>query len=91
MPRMRREKMIRWVHRGLFAVAVPIEVVYPVGDPSEPCIEPATARLLDEVARRAEAGDLDYLRSVGSVFRAVKPRIPRTPSRRPHGTASKVG
>ena len=81
MARARREKMIRWVHRGDLAIAVPIEVVYPIGDPSEPCIEPATARLLDEVARRAEAGDMNYLRSVGKVFRAVRniERKPRKP------------
>jgi hypothetical protein len=28
-------------------------------------------RLLDEIARRAEQGDLDYLRTVGRVFQAV--------------------
>ena len=63
----RREKRKRWVRRGRYAV----EVVYPAGDPSEPCLEPATVRWLDEVARRAEKGDLANLKSIGEVFRAV--------------------
>lgn len=69
----RREKRKRWVQRGEYAVEVEVEVVYPTDDSTEPCLEPETIRLLDEVARRAEAGDLDYLRGVGRVFQAVTP------------------
>lgn len=67
----RREKRKRWVQRGRYAVEVEVEVIYPVDDPSEPCLEPATVRWLDEVARRAEAGDVEYLQNVGRVFQAV--------------------
>jgi hypothetical protein len=67
----RREKRKRWVQRGQYAVEVEVEVIYPVDDPSEPCLEPATVRWLDEVARRAEAGDVEYLQDVGRVFQAV--------------------
>jgi hypothetical protein len=67
----RREKRKRWVRRGQYAVEVEVDVVYPAGDPSEACLEPATVRWLDEVARRAEKGDVAYLKSVGDVFRAV--------------------
>ena len=67
----RREKRKRWVRRGKYAVEVEVEVVYPLGDPSEACLEPATVRRLDEIARRAAKGDVDYLKSVGRVFRAV--------------------
>ncbi len=69
----RREKRKRWVQRGRFAVEVEVEVIYPDDDPSEPCLEPESARRLDEIARRAEQGDLAYLRSVGRVFEAVAP------------------
>ena len=69
----RREMRKRWVQRGRFAVEVEIEVVYPDDDPSEPCLEPDAVRKLDEIARRAEQGDLAYLRSVGRVFEAVAP------------------
>jgi len=48
-----------------------VEVVYPEDDPSEPCLEPATVRRLDEIARKAEEGDVGYLRKVGRVFQAV--------------------
>ncbi len=67
----RREKRKRWVQRGRYAVEVEVEVVYPGDDPSEACLEPATVRWLDEIARRAEQGDLQYLRTVGRVFQAV--------------------
>lgn len=67
----RREKRKRWVQRGRYAVEVEIEVVYPDDDPSEACLEPSTVRWLDEIARRAEQGDVDYLRGVGRVFQAV--------------------
>ena len=67
----RREKRKRWVRRGSYAVEVEIEVVYPAGDPSEACLEPATVRWLDEIARHAAKGDVKYLKSVGQLFRAV--------------------
>ena len=74
---MPRGKMTQWVRRGRFVVAVPVEVVYPVDDPSEPCLEPATMSFLDKVAEACEAGDVDYLRTVGKVFKAVPRRAGR--------------
>jgi hypothetical protein len=67
----RREKRTRWVQRGQYAVQVAVEVVYPEDDPSEPCLEPHTVRWLDEVARKAEAEDVEYLQEVGRLFQAV--------------------
>jgi hypothetical protein len=67
----RRQRCKRWVQRGQYAVEVEVEVVYPEDDPSQACLEPPTVRWLDEVARRADAGDLAYLRRVGRVFQAV--------------------
>jgi len=67
----RRERRKRWVQRGRYAVEVEVEVVYPIDDPSEACLEPKTLQWLDEIARRAQEGDLDYLRTVGRVFEAV--------------------
>lgn len=69
--RERREKRKRWVQRGQYAVEVEVEVIYPADDPSEACLEPATVRRLDEIARKAEQGDVEYLRKVGRVFQAV--------------------
>jgi len=68
----RREKRKRWVQRGDLAVEVEVEVVFPLEEPSEPCLEPATVRFLDEVARKAEEGDVAYLKRVGRVFQAVR-------------------
>lgn len=68
----RREKRKRWVRRGQYAVELEVEVVYPEDDASEPCLEPATVRWLDEVARKAEEGDVAYLQKIGQVFQAVR-------------------
>jgi hypothetical protein len=67
----KREKRKRWIQRGQYAVEVEIEVIYPADDPDEPSLEPHTVRFLDEIARRAEQGDIAYLRSVGRVFQSV--------------------
>jgi len=67
----RREKRKRWVQRGQYAVEVEVEVVFPTEDPTEPCLEPATVRRLEQIAKRAEAGDLKFLKKVGRVFQAV--------------------
>ena len=66
-----REKRKRWVQRGEYAVEVEVEVVYPTDVPSEACLEPATVRWLDEIARKAEEGDVEFLRRAGRVFHAV--------------------
>ena len=67
----RREKRKRWVQRGQFAVEVEVDVIFPADLPNEPCLEPQTVRWLDEIAQKAQQGDLDYLRKVGRVFQAV--------------------
>lgn len=69
----RKEKRTRWVQRGHYAVEVEVEVVYPADDPLQPCLEPKTVRWLDEIALRAELGDVEFLRSVGRVYQAVTP------------------
>jgi hypothetical protein len=67
----RRETRKTWIQRGQNAVEVEVEVVYPIDDDTEPCLEPATVRWLDEVANKAEQGDLDYLQDAGRVFQAL--------------------
>ena len=67
----RREKRKRWVRRGKYAVEVEVDVVFPAEAPNDACLEPDSIRFIDEVTRRAEAGDLAYLRSVGRVFQSV--------------------
>ena len=67
----RHERRKRWVQRGQYAVEVEVDVVYPAARPNEASLEPDTVRWLDEVARRAEAGDVEFLRHAGRVFQSV--------------------
>jgi hypothetical protein len=71
----RRERQRRWVQRGRYAVEVEVEVVYPSEDPTGACLEPDAVNWLAEVARRAEAGDLEYLRKAGRVYQLVGPAV----------------
>ena len=64
----RPSRIIQWVSGGQYAVAVEVDVVYPPDDPSEPCLAPATVRYLEELAERAEAGDVETLRRAGTVY-----------------------
>lgn len=64
----RRETRHRWLHSRGLEVLIEYEVVIPDEDPSEPCLEPDTIQRLVEIARRADAGDIDYLRTIGLIF-----------------------
>jgi len=69
----RREKRKRWIQGGEYAVEVEVEVVFPEDDPTEACLEPATIEWIREITRRAEKGDVEYLISVGRVYRTLTP------------------
>ena len=64
----KKQRIIQWVTGGPYAVAVEVEAVFPIDDPSEPCLSPATVRYLEELAERAESGDVDTLRKAGQVY-----------------------
>jgi hypothetical protein len=49
-------------------VKVEVDAVVPDADGSEPCLEPSTLKWLDELQRKADAGDLDALSKVGEVY-----------------------
>lgn len=61
----------RLVQTERYVVAVEVAMVIPADDPSEPCLEPEAVAFLREVHDRAEADDLDWLRSQGKVYSAV--------------------
>lgn len=46
-------------------------MVIPVDDPSEPCYESETIRLLREIKEHAEQGDVAWLTKHGKVYAAV--------------------
>jgi hypothetical protein len=67
----KRIKNVRWVHTERYVVAVEVEMVIPIDDPSEPCYEAETVQLLREVEDHARQGDLHWLKQHGKVYEAV--------------------
>ncbi|MFG0335761.1 MAG: hypothetical protein ACF8TS_20570 [Maioricimonas sp. JB049] len=61
----------RFIQTDKYVVAVDVEMVVPVEDPSEPCYEAETVRFLKQVQEYAEADDLDWLRRHGKVYQAI--------------------
>ena len=57
-----RIKRTRLIQTEKFVVAVEVEMVIPVDDPSEPCYESETVDFLREVKERADNGEVDWLR-----------------------------
>ncbi len=66
-----RVKRTRLIQSENYVVAVEVEMVIPVDDPSEPCYESETVQLLREIKDRAERGDLAWLTNKGKVYAAV--------------------
>ena len=67
----KRIKRIRWVSTDRYAVAVEVEMVVPIDDPSEPCYEAETVQLLREIEEHAQRGDVEWLTQHGKVYEAV--------------------
>ncbi len=67
-----RIKRTRLIQAEKYVVAVEVEMVIPIDDPSEPCYESETVELLREVKEHAERGDLAWLREKGKVYAAVE-------------------
>jgi len=68
-----RVKRTRLIQTDKFVVAVEVEMVLPVDDPSEPCYESETVEFLREVKERAERGDVAWLSRKGKVYAAMEP------------------
>jgi len=66
-----RTKRTRLVQSDRYVVAVEVEMVVPIDDPSEPCYEAETINFLREVNERADAGDLAWLQRHEKVCEAV--------------------
>ena len=67
-----RVKRTRLIQTEKYVVALEVEMVIPVDDPSEPCYEAETVQLLREVRERAERGDLAWLTQKGKVYAALE-------------------
>jgi hypothetical protein len=66
-----RIKRTRLIQTDKYVVAIDVELVIPVDDPSEPCYESETVERLREVKQRAESGDLAWLTQNGKVYAVV--------------------
>jgi hypothetical protein len=66
-----RIKRTRLIQTDKYVVAVEVEMVIPVDDPSEPCYEAETIQLLREIKEHAELGDVAWLMQKGKVYAAV--------------------
>jgi hypothetical protein len=66
-----RIKRTRLIQTERYVVAVEIEMVIPVDDPSEPCLESETVQLLREIQEHAEQDDVAWLTAQGKVYAAV--------------------
>ena len=66
--RIRRTRLIQ---SEKYVVAVEVEMVIPVDDPSEPCYEAETVQFLREVKEHADQGDVDWLAERGKVYAAM--------------------
>jgi hypothetical protein len=62
----------RLIQTEKYVVAVDVEMVVPIDDPSEPCYESETVQLLREVKEHAERGDIGWLTTKGKVYAAVE-------------------
>ena len=67
-----RIKRTRLIQAEKYVVAVEVEMVIPADDPSEPCYESETVRLLKEIKDHADQGDLAWLTKHGRVYAAIE-------------------
>lgn len=67
-----RIKRVRYVQTDRYVIAVDVEMVIPVDDPSEPCYESETLRLLRQIREHAEQGDEAWLQRHGKVYVAAE-------------------
>jgi hypothetical protein len=65
-------KRTRLIQTEKYVVAVEVEMVAPVDDPSEPCYEAETVQLLREIKEHAEQGDVAWLTKRGKTYAAVE-------------------
>ncbi len=67
----KRIKRTRLIQSDNFIVAIEVEMVIPLDDPSEPCYETETVQLLKETKERADRGELAWLKQHGKVYALI--------------------
>lgn len=69
----KRIQRTRLIQTDKYVVAVEVEMVILEDDPSEPCYEAETVKLLRDVKDHAERGDVEWLSQRGKVYAAMEP------------------
>lgn len=64
----KRIRIERWIHAAPCVVRVEVDAIIPDSDPSEPCLEPHTIRMLDDLQTKADQGLVNELAKVGDVY-----------------------
>jgi hypothetical protein len=67
-----RIRRIRLIQSEKYVVAVEVEMVIPVDDPSERCYESETIQFLREIKEHADREDVAWLSKHGKVYAAVE-------------------
>jgi hypothetical protein len=75
-PNVRRDTIKRYIEGRDLLVVVEVPVIYAEEEPDEPLLEAETIRWLDEVTRRAKAGDRTWLASVGRLYELASKSAP---------------
>jgi len=68
----RQIKRTRLIQAEKFVVAVEVEMVVPVDDPTEPCYEAETVQFIRQVKEHADQGDVAWLKKRGKVYAALE-------------------
>lgn len=68
---VRHGSVKRYVEAEDMIVVMEVPVIYASESPDEPLMQAKTIKLLDEAQRRADAGDVAWLRKHGRVYRSV--------------------
>jgi hypothetical protein len=68
----KRVKRTRLIQRGRYVIAVEVEAVIPLDDPTEPCYEHETVTFLREVADHAQREDAVWLKQHGKLYELVE-------------------
>ena len=65
-------KVPQWIEgrsrAGSFVARIEADAIIPDADPTEPCFDPSTMRMLEEAQKLADAGDTDALARLGAVY-----------------------
>jgi len=63
-----KTRVTKWIHGDLCVARIEVDAVLPAFDPTEPYLEPATVRFLDQLQQLANTGRVDELAKHGRVY-----------------------